>query len=184
MSLHPSGDYRDAWTTGFMAAEGMQQEERVRLSWPRQEPENGWVYAYRIKIPESQLAPMQRGPPASVPAVDYWHPIPEPGRTTEFTVMIGPTDEEQGPLPGGNVGARLVAGLTARNGDAVALMVHDSRATPESDAAIEAWRSDTVAWLRAQGRTGWHHQRQIVAQPDRHGVGTAVELAIPDDDRA
>lgn len=182
VSLHASGDFREAWTRQYMEEEDIPDDERVRLQWSRLDPVNGWVYAYRVKIPESQLRPMD-GIPERL-AVDYWHPIPEAGRTTEFTVVIGPSEVEQGPLPGRNVDARHLATITARNGDTVALMVHDTVGSPETEEMLEFMRADTVEWLKQNGRSGWHNQRQIVSMPDRHGVGTAIELAIPDDDRA
>lgn len=162
------------------AAEGIPPEERVRLQWSRLEPQNGWIYAYRIKIPESELRPMDR---PGIPEETYWHPAPKHGMTTEYTVLIGPHDMEQGPYPGVGVGALFLMGVTARNGDRVALMVHETTGSPETAAALDEMRAHTVNLIRAEGRSGWRNQRAVIPTPDRHGVGTAVELALPDDVR-
>jgi hypothetical protein len=79
VSLHASGEFREAYTKPYMATEGITDDERVRLRWSRLDPRNGWVYAYRIKIPESELRPLDR--PGITPDT-YWHPAPAPGMTT------------------------------------------------------------------------------------------------------
>ena len=178
VSLHASGDFREAYTLPYMAQAGIPRGERVRLQWSRLDPEDGWIYAYRIKVPESELQPVDK---PRIPEETYWHRVPEPGRTTEFTVLIGPHDVEQGPYPGGHVGALFLMELRAHNSDRVALMVHETTGTPDSEAQLEKQRVRTVDFVRSQGRSGWRNQRTIVPAVDVYGVGTAVEIAIPDD---
>jgi hypothetical protein len=120
--------------------------------------------------------------PAS-PDQTYWHPRAASGCTTEFTVLIGPHGLERHGFPGGNVGALFLMGLTARSGDVVALMVHESVGNDESDRQLADMRRIAVATFREEGRSGWSNQRAIFPIVDRQGVGTAIEIAVPDDPR-
>jgi hypothetical protein len=180
VSLHSSGIYREAFTEAYTAALGLPANERARLEWRRLEPEHGWIYAYRIHIPASELRPVD---PTTKPSKRqiYWHPAPaQDDRTTEYTVLIGPHELKQEGFPGGNVGALFLMGLTAANGDRVALMVHESKATRRSRVSLERARKDHVEWMLREGRTGWCNQRALLPAIDRHGVGNVVELALPD----
>ncbi len=178
VSLHGSGDFREAWTTAAANRAGLPAAGRVRLQWRRGEAVNGWTYAYRIKIPASGLRCMDE--PAS-PDQTYWHPRAASGCTTEFTVLIGPHGLERHGFPGGNVGALFLMGLTARNGDVVALIVHESAGTEESDRQLVDMKRIAVETFREDGRAGWRNQRAVFPIVDRHGVGTAIEIAVPDD---
>lgn len=178
VSLHASREYREAFNKPYAAANQIPDAERVRAKWSRLEPADGWIYAYRIKVPASELRPVDT---PHIPDDTYWHPAPPEDGTTEFTILIGPHELEQRSFPGGGVGALFVMGLTAGNGDRVALMVHETSSTRESRTDLERMRRRAVSVMRADGRQGWYNQRAIVPIVDKYGVGTAVELAIPDD---
>ena len=180
VSLHASGKYREAFTEAYAAAVDIPASERARLEWKRLEPERGWIYAYRIKIPASELRPVDAGTKPSKRQI-YWQPAPaRDDQTTEFTILIGPHELQQEGFPGGHVGALFLMGLTAGNGDRVALLVHETSATKQSRVGLERARRLHVEWMLRDGRTGWRNQRALLPGIDRHGVGTVVEMAIPD----
>lgn len=178
VSLHASGDFREAWTSAAAAAQGLPASERLRLQWHRLQPLNGWIYAYRIKIPASELRRMDH---PRIPEETYWHPAPRKGRTIEFTVLIGPHALVREGFPGGEVSTLFLMGLTASNGDLVALMVHETAGSEESERQLADMRRIAVTTFREEGRSGWSNQRAIFPVVDGHGVGNAVEIAVPDD---
>lgn len=180
VSLHASGEYREAFTTRYMAAIGMSAGERARMVWKRLEPERGWIYAFRINIPGSQLRPVPKGTPESKQAI-YWHPAPaEPDTMTVYTVLVGPKDLRQEGFPGGRAGALFLMGLTAGNGDRVALMVHETKGTREFRVGLERFRRQYAEDMLREGRTDWRNVRALLPGKDQWGVGNLLEFAVPD----
>jgi hypothetical protein len=59
-------------------------------------------------------------------------------------------------------------------------MVHETSATRQSRLGLERARKSHAEWMLREGRTGWRNQRALLPGIDRHGVGTVVELAVPD----
>jgi hypothetical protein len=99
-SLHASGDWRHGFTAEGASLVGIPNHARALDRWSRNEEfTNGWVRAFSIWVPESEV----RGPKETAKAVE-WLPPPPAGKVV-FNVLLGkssyqfPTELRAGEAP-------------------------------------------------------------------------------------